>query len=70
VVGEAKAALAIADDGAAVERAQLEAVEAHQMPVVVRGRVRVPELGDLAIRPRRAVREPDVLRSGHPRRAG
>ena len=58
VVGQAEAALAVAHERAAVERAQLERVEAHQVPVVVRRRIRVPELGDVPVDARLAVREP------------
>src|SRR3954447_18663080 len=46
VIGQAEAALPVAYECLAVERAQLEAVETHQVPVVVWRRVRIAELRD------------------------
>src|SRR5205085_11833870 len=43
--------------------------EPHQVPVVVRRRVRVAEVADVAVRPHVPVREQDVLGRDHPRRA-
>ena len=49
VVGEAEAALAVADDELAVGRAQLVALEAEEMPVRVRGRRRVAEAAGVLV---------------------
>ena len=65
VVGEAEAALAIADECLAAEGAELERVEAHQVPVMVRRRVRVAELRDVRIRPDLAVCEQHTLGADH-----
>jgi len=69
VVGEAEAALAVAHERGAIERAQLERVEPHQVPVMVRRGVRVAEPRDVAVDADVAVREQDMLRARHPRRA-
>src|SRR4051794_9570383 len=70
VIREAEAALAVTYERAAVGCVQLERVEAHQVPVMVRRRVRVPELRDVAVGAGGSVCELHPLRPCHPRPAG
>ena len=68
VVGEAEASLPVTDDEAEVGRAaQLEPLEAEQVPVVVRRMRRVPEPARALVRPHTAVGQADELAA---RRAG
>jgi hypothetical protein len=48
-----------------VEGAQFEAVEAHQVPVVMGRRVRVAEASDVVVDAHLSVREADVLCPDH-----
>jgi len=64
-VGEAEAALPVANDDVAGERAELVALEVEQVPVRVRRRTRVAEATRVPVRAHGAVRHPDELLRAH-----